>query len=873
MSFPPVQVLMVAEKPSIARTIAQALSQQVHTSRRNSHEVHYFPSYFFQMPCMIKVTSVVGHLFSTDFTPEYNGNDVDPIKLFDAPTFKKFSSPSQTIIQHLKNEAQGCNFLVLWLDNDREGENICFEVIQVCDNFLSVFDRNSQYIFRAKFSSITQVDIIKAYEQLSAKPDLNQSLAVDARQILDLKLGLSFSKFQTRYLQNKYNIQGKKKISYGPCQTPTLAFCVERHDEIENFKPQTYYTVQVKLNENVKLFQLSSFFKNLIYFQVTAKWSKEETFDQEEAKKVLSEVQTSNQLMVKSISTVQAIKSRPVGLNTVNMLRIASKKYEIGPHDAIHIAESLYLLGYITYPRTETTKYPNEFDFKQVLHAISNSKFNNMANYAKNLLREPLNKPYKGVDSGDHPPITPTQNAPQSLHPQQMQIYELVCKNFLGSLSQDAKIENTTYVLSSGQNQFEVKKSVLLNSGYLDIVPWESVCISNPNIENIEEGAAIKYEQAEVLTLLTQPPSYLSESDLIGLMEQNGIGTDASMPQHINNIILRNYVYVNIKERQLIPTQLGIALIHAYKEIDNELVAPELRRNMEEQISQIAKGQMTKEQLVDTQIKIFKQKYENFVSQSSRLDFHFDLIKSSLQDTSNEEENDEESQNQRNKSVKRGNHHKYQNYKQNHYQQHQHRNQQYKQNNMQKQKYQNYQNNNDHDANNSASYQGQQKYQRKDAAYTRQNNQYKNQNKYDNNQNFSNNQQPSDQQFPHILDQLNPAKLVEQNTRDVQQQDKQVNKNQENHQQKQSNQNSQQQQQGNVHKKKTQFKKEQYVQKDKRQQNNEQSQTTDQQSYLLASDCIEQQLTNMLNLKQTKKKQKKTLQNEENEQNQNDESQ
>ncbi|EAS04751.2 DNA topoisomerase I (macronuclear) [Tetrahymena thermophila SB210] len=857
MSFPPVQVLMVAEKPSIARTIAQALSQQVHTQRRNNHEVHFFPSYFFQMPCLIKVTSVVGHIFSTDFSPEYNGNDVDPIKLFDAPTIKKFSSPSSTIIQHLKNEAQGCNFLVLWLDNDREGENICFEVIQVCDSFLNVFDRNSKYIFRAKFSSITQVDIIKAYEQLIAEPDLNQSLAVDARQILDLKLGLSFSKFQTRYLQNKYNIQGKKKISYGPCQTPTLAFCVERHDEIENFKPQTYYTVEVNLSE-----------------YATAKWSKEQTFDQEEAKKVLSEVQQSNQLMVKSISTVQAIKSRPVGLNTVNMLRIASKKYEIGPHDAIHIAESLYLLGFITYPRTETTKYPGEFDFKSVLHAISNSKFNNMANYAKGLLSEPLNKPYKGVDSGDHPPITPTQNAPQSLNPQQMKIYELVCKNFLGSLSQDAQIENTTYILSSGQNEFEMKKSILLHSGYLDIVPWESVCLSNPKIEKIEEGVAIKYEQAEVLTLLTQPPSYLSESDLIGLMEQNGIGTDASMPQHINNIILRNYVYVNIKERQLIPTQLGIALIHAYKDIDNQLVAPELRRNMEEQISQIAKGQMTKDELVETQIKIFKQKYENFVSQSNRLDFHFDLIKSFLQDSSNEEENEEESQNHRNWSDKRGNQHQHQNYKHNHYQQNQHRNQ-YKQNNIQKQKYQNYQNNNDHDNNNSNSYQGQQKYQRKDAAYNRQNNQYKNQNKYNNNQNYSNNQQLQEQQFPSILDQLNPAKLVEQNVSDIQQVDEQTNQNQNSSQQKQGNSNTQQQQQqqlGNTQKKKTQHKKDQYVQKDKRQQNREQTQNPDQQSYLLASDCIEQQLTDMLNLKQTKKKSKKTLKNEENEQNHNKES-
>ena len=127
----------------------------------------------------------------------------------------------QGIVKHLEREAKGCDVLVLWLDCDREGENICYEVIDVVLGHMrgskeSIMGR----VYRAKFSAIGEGDILKAYRSLG-RPNRNESEAVDARQELDLKVGVAFSRFQTRYFQGRYGDLQSELLSYGR-QTPTL---------------------------------------------------------------------------------------------------------------------------------------------------------------------------------------------------------------------------------------------------------------------------------------------------------------------------------------------------------------------------------------------------------------------------------------------------------------------------------------------------------------------------------------------------------------------------------------------------------------------------------------------------------------------------
>lgn len=116
------------------------------------------------------------------------------------------------------------------------------------------------------------------------------------------------------------------------------------------------------------------------------------------------------------------------------------------------------------------------------------------------------------------------------------------------------------------------------------------------HLPNIKIGDEVPIEKVELRSGKTAPPPYLSESELISLMEKNGIGTDASIPTHINNVCERRYCKLD-PGRHMVPTDLGIVLAQGYMRIDPELVLPEVRARIERDINEIAEGRATKEQV------------------------------------------------------------------------------------------------------------------------------------------------------------------------------------------------------------------------------------------------------------------------------------
>lgn len=599
----PLKVLMVAEKPSIALSIATVLSGGKLYTRKASTEVHEFDGMFLGSHAYIKVTSVVGHVFRLDFPPAYQDwNASNPLDLFQAPVHKAESNPKVHICRHLNQEARGCGHLVLWLDCDREGENICFEVIE-CTGF-QVNDARRK-VHRARFSSVTEKDILKAMGNL-VEPNRNEALAVDARQEIDLKVGVAFTRFQTTYFQGKYGNLDSRFISYGPCQTPTLGFCVQRYLQITSFKPEKFWTLHPYLVQNG--------------YELKLEWERQKLFDFDVATMFQKLVMQDGILEVIDISEKQESKVRPCGLNTVNLLKVASSALGYGPQMAMQLAERLYTQGFISYPRTESTAYPSSFDFRGPLSALANNPV--WGDYVERLLAEGYAKPRSGTDAGDHPPITPMRSATEDmLGKDAWRLYSYVCQHFLGTVSPDCKYIRTKVKFSMGAEFFHCVGQHVTVQGFTYIMPW--LAINEKKIPQFTKEEKIEVSKVELHEGNTVPPEYLSESELITLMEKNGIGTDASIPVHINNICERNYVQVQAG-RKLAPTTLGITLIRGYQCIDPDLCLPDIRSFIEQQITLVAKGQADHSGVVQHVLQQFRQKYSYFVKQIENMDALFE---------------------------------------------------------------------------------------------------------------------------------------------------------------------------------------------------------------------------------------------------------
>lgn len=556
------------------------------------------------------MTSVLGHVYDLNFPPSL-GWSVDPRTLFDAATVRNESNPEQHICQHLGQAAKGFNALVLWLDCDREGENIAFEVMENCEPKMAP----KHEVFRARFSAITPQDVSKAMSNL-VKPNKNEALSVDARREIDLKVGVAFTRYQTTTFHFRYANLDAHLISYGPCQTPTLGFVVDRYDEIQRFRPTAYFKLVAHILRNGVKTKL--------------KWQRNRVMKDRTV--CLGHLAKMNQqgaawATVKDVKTSTSKLPRPVPLNTVALMKAASTLLGMGPQQCMHIAEHLYINGWISYPRTESSSYPEHFDiYEEIERHVKHPEWGSVA---EKLLSTGLQRAKKGVDHGDHPPITPMASAhrDRDLTGSEWRLYEYITCHFIATVCPDATIENQTILYEIGGEDFASNGSSLKEAGFLEVMTWH-----RPADKYMASVKLAEQHQVDSVTIkegTTKPPNFISESELITLMEKHGIGTDASIPTHIENI-QRSYVKLHERTRTLEPNKLGIALVHGYHRIDPELVLPKVRANIENMVAKIALGQATYESVLKSSLELFTQKFDNFVASVARMDELFEASFSSL---------------------------------------------------------------------------------------------------------------------------------------------------------------------------------------------------------------------------------------------------
>ncbi len=515
-----------------------------------------------------RIMGLAGHIMGYDFPKNYNNwKECDPAVLLDIDPVKEVTKkPYALAIEML---AKGADEIILACDYDREGENIGFEAKEISERVTSLPAK------RARFSSLSSGEIHKAFTNL-VEPYHNMAMSAEARQILDLKMGAAFTRFMTLAVRDRAR---SNVISIGPCQTPTCGFVYEREKLIKNFRPKDFWKIEAAFSAKGAEFAGTHRSGHI--------------HDKAKAEEIFARIKDCTKGLVHKKKVKETLTSPPYPLNTTEFLKRASKFLGVSPENALEIAEQLYLSGLISYPRTETNKYADDFDFRSKLVAFSTG---NYKKYALLILSSGDIKCRNGSRDGhDHPPIHPIKAASRddvekSVRKQDAwKIYDLIVRHFLANLMDPAVFEKTRLEILVGGEPFDVTGSVLKYPGWLDIYTFESK--NDKLLPYIEEKEEVDVRKLSNIKSETTPPKRLTEAELLTLMDKNGIGTKATAPTHIETNKKRGYF--ETKGKTILILDTGFTLMDTLDTTVPILIRPEIRARIESLIQEVEDGQKT----------------------------------------------------------------------------------------------------------------------------------------------------------------------------------------------------------------------------------------------------------------------------------------
>uniref|UniRef100_H2Z243 DNA topoisomerase n=1 Tax=Ciona savignyi TaxID=51511 RepID=H2Z243_CIOSA len=487
--------------------------------------------------------------------------------------------------------------LVIWTDCDREGENIGFEIINICRNIKSNIP-----VYRARFSEITDRSIKSACNNLQ-QPDQRVSDAVDVRQELDLRIGAAFTRFQTLRLQKVFpNTLADKLISYGSCQFPTLGFVVERYKAREQFQPEDFWKIEVvhTITQNEADGPITSTFS----------WKRNRLFNE-----LACQVLYANCLGDAGCchGNQREHRWRPLAMDTVELEKLASRKLRINAKETMKIAESLYTQGYISYPRTETNSFPKDFNLERLVQEqTSHPDWGGFASRLLGLNGGP--QPRNGHKSDQaHPPIHPTKAAPH-LTGNNARIYELITRHFLACCHRDAKGQETSVEIEVGGESFSVQGLMIIERNYLEVYHYDRW--NGKIIAVYEIGDQFEPTDVRMTSGRTTAPS-LTEADLISLMDKHGIGTDATHAEHIETIKQRMYVGLT-NDQRFLPGELGMGLVEGYDLMGYAMSRPELRAELEADLRRICDGTANKNDVLQRHISTYRSVFQEAIQKADK---------------------------------------------------------------------------------------------------------------------------------------------------------------------------------------------------------------------------------------------------------------
>ena len=561
-------ILCVAEKPSVAKDIAEILGAR---SRKDGYWEGngYWVSWTFGHLCTLKEPHDYKEnwkywkLEDLPIIPENFG-----IKVVDDPGIQKQ-------FKCIENLVANCDSVINCGDAGQEGELI--------QRWVLLKAKCTKPIQRLWISSLTEEAIKEGFQKLKdGKQYDNLYAAGSARAIGDWLLGIN----ATRAFTKKFG-QGKATLSIGRVQTPTLAMIVQRQKEINAFTSAEYWELKTTYRETEFLCQID---------RLTS---------EEKAVKGL-EYLKQHEFEVTSFEQKEGKEGNPRLFDLTGLQVEANKKYGFSADDTLKNIQSLYEKKIVTYPRVDTT-YLSEDIYPKVEGILKGMSY--YSRYTAPLLQNPIPKSKAVFDDKkvtDHHAIIPTGVNPSGISPTENQIYDLIAKRFIAVFYPECKISTTTVLAKVGKLEFKATGKQIITPGWRVVYQDEKQVVEKSDEERImpvfvagEKGPHTPivhkgktappkpYTEATLLRAMETAGKQIEDEEMRDLMKDNGIGRPSTRANIIETLFRRKYIEKNRKN--ILATATGMDLIDT---IQNELLkSPELTGNWERKIRLIEKGE------------------------------------------------------------------------------------------------------------------------------------------------------------------------------------------------------------------------------------------------------------------------------------------
>ncbi len=608
--------LIVTEKDSAARKIAEILGGRFATKEHGRGRQKVKSYHFSAADGDAVAVGLRGHVMETVFPNTYRRWSLKHLgEMIDSPDLAwVVDGGAATTLMALRNAAKGASEVVIATDYDREGELIGHEALEILrgdalkrhphdkpekkkkgaaagrgkavapspapdDGDLhvkpmvaaAVVDRH----VRVRYSALTPEEVEAAFAKPSTV-DFNLAEAAHSRQDIDLIWGAVLTRFMS-LASYRY---GSDYLSVGRVQTPTLRLIVDRELERRAFVPVPYWEIKAELEregETLEVAHAKGRFDSL-----------------ERTEAALARAQADTAIVTGYKAQARQVQP-PTPFNTTALMSAASA-VGVSPARAMRAAESLYLDGLISYPRTDNTVYPSSLDLHGSLELLS--AWGTVGAVARRLANQAKLTPTRGKKrTTDHPPVYPVGVPSAELGGDQAKVYDLVVRRFLATLMPPAVIEGQRLDVTIGEEPFLARGSRVAEPGFLEVYEKYSAKRDRP-LPPMNSGDTLAVLRVYSESKETQPPSRYGQGALIERMEELGLGTKATRADIIQHLYDRNYVRDNPAE----PTELGIALITGFdaamKDAPVDISSSEMTAELEREMDRISEGELRREDVV-----------------------------------------------------------------------------------------------------------------------------------------------------------------------------------------------------------------------------------------------------------------------------------